>query len=362
MSNLIDYFRPSEDEKPPIEDCDTTVKWHSIQKHAMIASYLDIWVENVGGEDAPSLDIYDLYAGKGWCYNEEVLEAYSNEEVSEIWPGTAVLAAKLLNEYETNLPKYLHLNTWCENEEELEQQKAALERNLDLIETDDIEIEIISKDVGRAIDHFIESAEEKEVYPGRKFDRLKYPNIWFFDPYLPQQLPWDDLEKVIGIEKSTTAGTRRPEVFINLVTEALQRKVPTKTGTEGVSDGDKERISKALGLSSEEWMEEFERLKNSGCNNREAFVAIYQELLMDFYEKDPIPLKVDGKTGNVVYVMLFCSEHKAGYYMTHQKGLENFFQWKDRYWKNIAKELTAISRAKLMGNEKNYNQSNLSGF
>ena len=94
---------------------------HSRQKHSLLEAYLRVWTQNVAsnwGPKSPSLDIFDLFAGTGWCLERE----YRKDQ----WAGTALVSAEQLKKYPSKRKCVLFLNSWAEDE-------IARSRNLDAL-------------------------------------------------------------------------------------------------------------------------------------------------------------------------------------------------------------------------------------
>jgi len=84
-----------------------------------------------------------------------------------------------------------------------------------------------------------------------------YPSLWILDPYQPEHLPWDIVERICKLEGSYQAGnrkiTRRPELFICLMTGRLQ-KLTRK-------DNEIEKVGIALGLEENIWKAKYAHRK-----------------------------------------------------------------------------------------------------
>ncbi len=292
------------------------VKYHSRQKHVFLKAYLDIWSEQVGRKkkNIPTLDIYDMFASYGRCKCSE-----SGEE----WDGSAILAARCLCKYSNG--RRLWLNSFNEDSDEMAKQHRGLNMWLDALEIPPrVKINLDGKPIGDAIDNAL-----KYVDP-------KYPSLWILDPWSPSQLPWEVVEKVARTEGVfyTKKGkvTRRPEMFINLMTSVLQR-------CSGMTDGQEKALDIALGMPTEEWRSRLDELREDGLNTREAIVEIYGSKLANIYGKPPIALTVPGTEGNLVYTIFLVTENEAGYYVMRIKKLPKYFEWHQHEWATKAKRL-----------------------
>jgi hypothetical protein len=218
--------------------CEQT-KWHSRQKHAFLEEYLDIWSNQVGTDGKsklPTLDIFDLYASFGFCYCPEE---------KKTWMGSALLAAECLKKYQSG--KLLFLNTYHPDENELRAQKKSLENGLSNIHLPErVRTVIESLPIEKAVEFVI-----SHVNPN-------YPSLWI-------------------LEGSYQAGnrkiTRRPELFICLMTGRLQRL----TGI----DKEKEKVGTALGMEENIWKAKLENYRDSDDNTRRALISIYAEKIAE---------------------------------------------------------------------------------
>ncbi len=292
------------------------VKYHSRQKHAFLKAYLDIWSEQVGkkGKTIPTLDIYDMFASYGRC---------KCSEADEVWDGSALLAARCLCEYSKGIR--LWLNSFNENPDDMAKQHAGLNRWLGTLEIPSrVKINLDGKPIEDAINDAL-----KKVNP-------RYPSLWILDPWSPSQLPWEVVEKVARTEGVfyTKKGkvTRRPELFINLMTSVLQR-------VSGMTDGQEKALDIALGMPTEEWRSRLDEMREDGLDTREAIVEIYGSKLADIYGKRPIALTVPGTEGNLVYTIFLVTEHEAGYYVMLKHRLQKYFEWHQHEWAKKAKHL-----------------------
>ncbi len=296
----------------------TEAKFHTKQKHAFLDAYLNIWIENVGKKSpsVPSLEIFDLYASYGRCYCDE-----NKEE----WDGSALISAKCLKNYPR--PKTLWLNSYSEDNEEKEHQHKSLQYYLSQLELPEsfeviISGEPILDNINRALRHC----------------DPKFPSNWILDPYSPAQLPWKIVEN-IALHEGTyqtsdgTAVTRRPELFINLLTSYLARF--------SAIDDQKHIVDEALGLPREEWEDILSGYKENGIDLQTAILEIYSHRLAEIYGKYPIAWKVVGTEGNIVYTFLLITESNAGYHVMRLKGKHDMMEWFNHDWTQKAKELKA---------------------
>jgi len=298
------------------------IKWHSRQKHAFLEEYLSIWSEQVGktGKTIPTLDIFDLYASSGLCHCSDK---------NETWKGSALLAAECLKKYQKG--RLLFLNTFRPVAEEIVLQKKSLEKNIsDLDLPERIKTEIKTLPIAKAVESAIQY-----VYPN-------FPNLWILDPYQPEHLPWEIVEKICKLKGSYTVRgrqvTRRPELFICLMTGRLQRLTGMES-MEGI-------VGSALGMNTEEWKSKLEGHRENGRNVREALISMYAEKISQYYAKPPIILEVPANDGAVVYTVFLCTDHDAGHYVMKLHKLPEYQEWREINWKREAK--TISKRKKLI--------------
>lgn len=298
------------------------VKWHSIQKHVFLEAYLDIWSENVGknGKPTPPLSIFDLYSSFGLCYCSET---------SKSWNGSALLVAECLQKYKSG--KLLFLNTYNPNENEQTQQKETLEKNItDLNLPRRIEKFMTTLPIDEAVDSAI-----SHVNPN-------YPNLWILDPYQPEHLPWDTVEKICKLQRFYTKNgkqvSRRPELFICLMTSRLQRLAG------GLYAADDNIVGKALGMEKEEWESKLDHYKKYGITITDALIFMYAEKLTQYYEKKPQMIKVFSNDGAIVYTVFLCTDNNAGHYMMKVNQLPKYLQWQEVEWKKEAKAITRTKK------------------
>jgi hypothetical protein len=76
----------------------------------------------------------------------------------------------------------------------------------------------------------------------------------------------------------------------------------------------------------------------NGLNTRHALTKIYSDRLKSFYKKEPIVIEVPSTHGNIVYVVIFCTQHNAAYYMMKQYGIKKYDEWKLLEWARPARE------------------------
>lgn len=302
---------------PPPEKCEKKVKWQSKQKHAFLEAYLKIWTDHVGkvGTEGPSLAIVDLHAAWGWCHDPE--------SGKSPWEGTSVLGARYLRDYNAAAWKrMLILNTYHPEKQTQEEQRAAL---IDAINAENFppggKYEVISMPVAEAVEY-----AKQRVKPN-------FPSLWIVDPYQPEEVPWEVLESIITHEgtrpgrKKDTVETRRPELFINLMTASLQRN----------ADMHPDLISTVLGLPEEAWRPTFDRYVNDeGMNKRDAIIEMFIDRLGQFYKKRPRHILVQGAEGNIIYAVIFCTDDDAGYYMMMKESIPKYQEWFEGKWKPTA--------------------------
>jgi three-Cys-motif partner protein len=309
------------------------IKWHSRQKHAFLEVYLSIWSEQVGktGNPMPTLDIFDLYASFGLCHCSDK---------NEIWEGSALLAAECLKRYQNG--RLLFLNTFSPSEEETVLQKNSLEKNIsDLDLPERIKTEIKTLPIEEAVESAISYVDPK------------FPNLWILDPYQPEHLPWKIVERICKLEGSYNVRgmqvTRRPELFICLMTGRLQR-----FGRESKED----IVGSALGMNTDEWNSKLDRYLGNGYNVREALIFMYAEKIAQYYEKPPIILEVPANDGAIVYTVFLCTDHDAGHYVMKIHRLPEYQEWREINWKREAKTISKrkklISDAAKCGQEQTF--------
>ena len=195
--------------------------------------------------------------------------------------GSALLAAECLKKYQSG--KLLFLNTYHPDKNELQAQKQSLENSLSNIHLPErVRTVIESLPIEKAVEFVI-----SHVNPN-------YPSLWILDPYQPEHLPWDIVERICKLEGSYQAGnrkiTRRPELFICLMTGRLQRL----TGI----DKEKEKVGTALGMEENMWKAKLENYRDSDDNTRRALISMYAEKIAEtISEKNKMQRKAE-KSGH----------------------------------------------------------------
>lgn len=316
------------DESHLPEGCEV-VKWHTRQKHEFIKQYLAVWTDNVGGVSGgqvPSLEIVDLFAGRGWCRVDPKAEPGAPREP---WPGTAVLAARALQKYA--YPKRLVLNSWVPSDPDRSSlQQETLRR-------------AVASEVGDSPRFAVCFLGEEVLTALEQAARLidvRYPTLWILDPYVPGSMPWAAVERIASLKHDypTPDGggvvTRRPEVLITLITEGLQRNI----------DRNPSVISRTLGLVEGDWRPLISELRDQGANVRQAILYLYSERLRSIYGTTPTVVEVAGSSGNIVYALVFCSSHHAGAYMARMRVAPQFQHWQLGSWKPTAR-LVSLNRS-----------------
>jgi three-Cys-motif partner protein len=307
----------------------TVVKWHTRQKHEFLRQYLAVWTDSVGrraGITIPTLEIVDLFASRGWCRVDP--ETDRGAPLAP-WPGTAILATRALQAY--GRPKGLILNSFDPaGAEESGAQLASLKS-------------AVRVELGGAarfpVTYLSGNAQDVAGDALTRVD-LRFPSIWILDPATPKELPWSVVERIAtsSREYPTKMGTgtrvRRPELFLTLITEGLQRNTELSP----------ESMSSALGMALSEWGPWVEELEDRGLNRRQALIYIYTERLRDIYHQSPSFIEVEGSQGNVIYAVIFCSSSTAGTFMAKRVMKSSFRAWKRAEWLPSAK-LVAKNRS-----------------
>jgi len=311
------------------------IKWHTRQKHAFLEAYLDIWSEQVGktGKTLPTLDIFDLFASFGLCHCSEK---------DETWEGSALLAAECLKKYQNG--KLLFLNTFSPLEEETLLQKNSLEKNIS-----NLHLPGRIKTVVKTLP--IEEAVESAI----PYVKPRFPNLWILDPYQPEHLPWKIVERICKLEGSYKVGdkqvTRRPELFICLMTGRLQRLA-------GMDTLDYDVVGKALGMKKDEWKSKLDQYLENNINTRKALIFMYAEKLSQYYKKSPIIIEVPATAGAIVYTVFLCTDHDAGHYVMKIHKIPEYQKWQQIEWKEEAKTISkkkkVIQEAKKSGQEQTF--------
>jgi hypothetical protein len=218
------------------------------------------------------------------------------------------------------------LNTYNPDEKETVIQKNALKSSITKLKLPErIKCVITTLPIENAVDEAI-----SHVNPN-------YPTIWILDPYQPEHLPWEIVEKICKLEGSYKIGdklvTRRPELFICLMTGRLQRLT-------GMDMQERDSVGKALGLKEAEWKSKIEIFLDSGYNTREALILIYAEKISNFYKKQPIILEVPSTDGNIIYTVFLCTDHNAGHYVMKLHKLPVYQKWREIEWKGSAETIS----------------------
>ncbi|AFV22847.1 hypothetical protein Mpsy_0638 [Methanolobus psychrophilus R15] len=289
------------------------VKWFTKKKHAFLQEYFKIWIERVGsnGKSIPSLDIADLYASTGYCFCEKV---------DEMWKGSAILAAECLENYKGG--NRLFLNSYHPSKEISSTQVNGLQAHIKKYPKTSSKCKITSLTI------------EQAVIEARKFINPKFPSIWILDPYRAPDLPWEVVESICTFEgtyiKKGKSVTRKPELFINLMTSGMQRNVEINP----------EKISIALGMEEDIWKRKYDELIAEGYNARTAIINIYTERLAEYYKKPPIVVEINDDTESaIVYCLFLCTDSDAGHYVTKLLSLPEYEKWKVFEWQPTAKRL-----------------------
>jgi three-Cys-motif partner protein len=309
---------------PPPEKCEQKARWQSKQKHAFLEAYLRIWTGHVGQNPngGPSLAIVDLHAAHGWCYDKE--------SGKPPWEGTSVLSARYLRDYNTRRGKRLILNTYHPDEATREKQRSDLTEALRAENMRSADAIILSLPVEEAVEF-----AKKRVNPD-------FPSLWIIDPYQPEEVPWGVIESIIQHEGKRpgrgkgkeTFQTRRPELFINLMTASLQRNV----------EQNPHLISIVLGLSEDMWRPVFDAYREQTLNKRDAIIEMFLDRLGQFYRKRPRHILVKGAEGNIIYAIIFCTDDDAGYYMMHKEGIPKYQEWLEGKWRPTAEAIAEERR------------------
>ena len=308
------------------------VKYHSRQKHKFIECYLKIWTDNVGNKKksgVPSLDIIDLYAASGWAECEETKRYGMGDDK---WEGSAVLAARCLDNY--SFPRSLILNSYHPDPDKREAQLATLKKNIWPFKRLRNKVEYESLPIEDAVQWAL-----PKVNPC-------YPSIWILDPYTPDQLPWHVIEAIGNHRGTYPKGgrlvERKPEIIINLMTSSLQRNIEINPRI----------ISAAVGLKESEWLPEYqETIKGHGeMNARQYILKLFAERLSEYYKKPPIVAEIQSTAQtNIVYCMLLCTDHDAGHYMMKLQGIPELKNWEIYQWRGTAERITTKKKLEKKG-------------
>jgi three-Cys-motif partner protein len=281
---------------------------HTRQKQALLTAYLKVWTLNVAanhGPEAPSLDIYDLFAGTGRCIERE----YRQDE----WKGTPLVSAEQLKHYPSKRGCYLVMNSWAETEETRVAQLAALKE--------------------RIADTKLERTNRKVIFLSEEFstalpkalaihaNRPQYPSLWILDPYKAHAVPWSSVKAIadqVGTwnDRAGQKRSRRPELFIHFITSTLQRNVHNP----GI-------IAEALGCTVQEWKAHLQTVEATGGSVLDALSSFYYDQLQKLYGREPFAVNIPGKDGNPVSVVFFAVERDAAWHSIRKETLPYFGQW-----------------------------------
>lgn len=325
----------------------TVVKWHTRQKHEFLRQYLQVWTQNVGkkrGVVVPTLDIVDLFASRGWCRVDR--QPDPNAPILP-WPGSAVLAARTLRTY--SKPRRLVVNSYDPGSKASPSaQRVALEQAIkaELTPSPGFPVTVLEEQAVSAVSKAVALVDPR------------FPSIWILDPQTQAALPWSVVEavanhKAVYSDRKTGANVaRRPELFVTLITEGLQRNVSLSART----------ISSALGMDLARWGPLIEELEERGLNIREALIFLYRERLEDLYGFAPSFIQVEGSNGNIVYAVFFCSSNKAGAFMAKRVLDSSFTKWKIAEWLPKAKLIAKNRRISRAGGPGAPMQTALDGY
>jgi three-Cys-motif partner protein len=302
---------------PPPEACEPT-RYQSRKKHAVIDFYLRVWPENVApkarrnGKQPVSLAVVDLFASHGWCHDKES---------GHTWEGSGVLAARHWQAYSTSQPKQLVLNSYHPDVGVQSEQLANL---IAAVKAEGV-------DITRPRVTFLTLTATEAVAEAKKHLRPEFPSVWILDPYKPADLPWAVVESIVswtGEYEDPTTGktvTRRPEVFITLMTWALQRglKLDGNWPAHAIRE-----VSDAVGLPEAEWRPIFDNHYQVAGNVREALIELYKDRLEAAYGRRPFHELVESADGNIIYALFFCSKHQAGFFSFAKIAMPAHETWK----------------------------------
>lgn len=283
---------------------------HSRQKHALLEAYLKVWTRNVAanwGTDAPSLDIYDLFAGTGWC----VEKLYRKDE----WPGTALVAAEQLGEYASARRCLLYLNSWADREVERNSAIEALQVRVKTIgfARANREVHFWSGPLAQILPRALESHNE----------RAQYPSLWVLDPYAASDLPWDAVRQIasqVGTyrDRRGSIRTRRPELFINFMTSGLQENIHRSS-----------IVARVLGCSEPVWLAHLREVQARDGSVLDALTTLYMSQIEYVYGRPPFVVPVAGKDGNPVSMLLLAVEHDAAWHSIRRESIPFFENWRE---------------------------------
>ena len=304
------------------------VKYHTKLKHEFIKTYLNFYTDNVVRRTherkgkLPHLGIFDLYAAKGWVHCNDGGLLNSDEEK---WEGSALLSAKCIGEYPAST--CLFLNTYNDDVDECKIQKNALKMSL---------AEYCKKYPGLSQKTILKTLPvEEAVSEASKYLDPNYPSIWILDPYDPKQLPWEIIESIAQLKgkypsKKGIETHRMPELIINFMSSYLQR----------FSDTHPEMATIAIGMPESEWRPKLKEYIQQYQNVREAVLRLYFDRLSEIYGRDPVFILVRDTTNRaVIYCMLLCSSHQAGYYLMLKEGLPKLKKYEVEIWKRNAERI-----------------------
>ncbi len=286
-----------------------SVSIHSRQKHALLEAYLKVWTKNVAGNygsEAPSLDVYDLFAGTGWC----VEKLYRRDE----WSGTALVAAEQLRDYPSKRRCRLFLNAWAENPEERAATLDALKQRVK-----DVGFERKNREV-----HFW-SGPLAEVLPEAMelhAERAQYPSLWVLDPYAASDLPWSSVRQIAGLvgayrNRRGQIRSRRPEMFINFMTSGLQENVHRLS-----------LVTAVLGCSVPEWQAHLASVQDAEGSVLDALTTFYMMKIESVYGRPCFVVPVAGKDGNPVSMLFMAVEHDAAWHSIRRESIPHFENWR----------------------------------
>jgi three-Cys-motif partner protein len=322
-ANVPPGSQPETAPDPPPPDRCTETKWQSKQKHAFLEAYFRIWTDQVGRKHGtrPTLSIIDPFAAHGWCHDKES---------GHTWEGTAILSARCYRDYPSRFGNTLILNSFHPDHEELAIQFEALQGALERegVALDHSGVTLLSAPLEEAVDFAL-----------RKVD-LRFPNVWVLDPYKPEDLPWATVERIARssaeYESKGKVERRHPEIFINLMTHAIQRNIDLKP----------EVFSKALGVSEEEWRPLLEELVRDGMNVRQAVIELYCQRLQGIYGRSPTAIEVEGAEGQIIYAVIFCTSHDAGHYQMMMTSVPKYLAWKETKWRPTAERVKRVRKVR----------------
>lgn len=287
---------------------------HSRQKQALLTAYLKVWTINVAGNhgpEAPSLNIYDLFAGTGRCIERE----YRQDE----WKGTALVSAEQLKQYPSKRNCHLVLNSWAEDQAECQAQLSALKQRVAATGL---------AGPKRPVDFLSDKLEDAlPKAMALHAPRATYPSLWILDPYSATALPWSKVKAVadqIGTytDKKGKEHQRRPELFIHFMTSTLQRNVHNP-----------ESIAPALGCTVAEWEAHKAAVEAQDGTVLDALSSFYYSQLTQLYAREPFAVNIPGKDGNPVSVVFFAVQRDAAWHSIRKETLPHFASWLEQEYK-----------------------------